>query len=86
MTPNEQVQMMKRCVHEFQLLRAQISIMKPKAEAYDLIATIADLLPKHSQGYSEDIVWMLENKIGEILKMREESEEGPKGTSTRDPL
>jgi len=81
-TPNEQVEMMKRCVYEFKALRRQVEIYKPKAEAYDLLTAIVNLLPKRSEGQSEDIVWMLEKKIDEILKMRREAALVPEEAQT----
>ena len=82
MTPNEQVEMMKRLVYEIRELRNQIAAYKPKAEAYDLLTAIVNLLPKRSEGQSEDIVWMLEKKIDEILKMRREAALVPEEAQT----
>jgi hypothetical protein len=66
MNDKEAIEMMERCMHELQELRGQINALGPKAEAYEVIRSIIGMLPKQSQGYSEDIVWRLKKKIAEL--------------------
>lgn len=75
MTPWEQVVMMKECVAEIKHLRTHIAHLTPKAEAYDMLQKIMHHIPGKSQGYSEDIVYKLENEIESIVKLREEQQE-----------
>ncbi len=66
MDNKEAIQMMERCADEIKTLREQIRVLSPKADAYDTIHEIVGLLPKHSQGYGEDLVWLLKKKIAEL--------------------
>lgn len=68
MNDNEAIQMMERSSSEIKALRARIASLEPKAHAYDSICTILGLLPRPSQGYGEDVAWMLDRRIGEIKK------------------
>jgi hypothetical protein len=67
MTPNETIQIMQRCSEEIKSLRKTISVLAPKAEAYDAICCILGLLPRQSQGMGEDLVWRLEKEIKKEL-------------------
>lgn len=62
----EAIDMMGRCIIEIKNLRAQIDRLRPKAEAYDNIAIVLGLLPKQSQGYGEDLTWVLQKRIAEL--------------------
>jgi hypothetical protein len=75
----EAVQMMYRCLHEVEGLRAVVSRLQPKAEAYDAVVKILGLLPDRAGGVmSEDIVWVLKKRIRELQE--EPAEEGrPRG-------
>jgi hypothetical protein len=64
---NEAIEMMNRCKQEIAGLRAEISRLKPKADAYDNIATILRLLPQPSVGMGEDLVWVLDKRIRELM-------------------
>lgn len=68
MTNAEAMQMMTRCKAEIINLRAQVERLKPKADAYDSLATVLRLLPQPSIGASEDLVWTLENRMRELTK------------------
>lgn len=59
----ETIRMMNRCKHEIVHLRATIDRLKPKAEAYDNLATILRLIPGPSIGMGEDLVWSLDQFI-----------------------
>jgi hypothetical protein len=62
----EAIEMMNRCKQEIAGLRAEISRLKPKADAYDNMATILRLLPQPSVGMGEDLVWVLDKRIREL--------------------
>jgi hypothetical protein len=62
----EAIDMMLRCKHELMSLRAQIDRLKPKADAYDNLAIVLNLLPRQSMGMGEDVVWTLDKRIREL--------------------
>jgi hypothetical protein len=62
----EAIQMMERCKHEIRDLRAVIDRLRPKAEAYDNLASVLRLLPQPSVGMGEDMVWVLDKRIREL--------------------
>lgn len=66
MNGKEAIEMMNRCKQEIVGLRQQIAVLAPKADAYDKMAIVLDLLPKRSQGMGEDVVWTLEKRIREL--------------------
>lgn len=66
MNDKEAIQMMQRCAHDLREARSQINNLAPRAEAYEVIRDIIRMLPKISQGYGEDLVWILEKKIKEL--------------------
>lgn len=66
MTNHEAIQMMQRCIHEVVALRTELDIIRPKAEAYDNIATVLRLLPQRGVTMGEDIVWALRKRIEEL--------------------
>lgn len=62
----EAIEMMNRCKHEIVSLKATIARLQPKADAYDNLAAIVRLFPQPSQGYGEDLVWVLDKRIREL--------------------
>ena len=66
MKDREYVEMMQRCKHEIASLRREIDRLRPKADAYDSVAHILSLLPRQSQGMSEDLMWLLDKRIKEV--------------------
>lgn len=62
----EAIEMMNRCKHEIVGLRATIERLKPKADAYDNLASVLRLLPQPSVGMGEDVVWILDKRIREL--------------------
>ena len=62
----EALEMMSRCKQEILGLRATIERLKPKAEAYDNLAILLNLLPKPSIGMGEDLVWVLDKRMREL--------------------
>lgn len=75
-TNQEAIQMMNRCKSEIVGLKAAIAHLQPKADAYDNLAAIVRLLPQPSQGYGEDLVWVLEKRIRELTPKPPENVEG----------
>ena len=68
MNDNEAIQMMKRASAEIKDLRRQIDRLAPKAHAYDNLSAVLRLLPQPSQGYGEDVAFLLDRRIEEIMK------------------
>ena len=66
MNETEQIEMMARCSREIKDLRAQIAVLKPKADAYDSLAAVIRMFPSPSQAYGEDLAWLLDKRIREI--------------------
>jgi hypothetical protein len=62
----EAVEMMNRCLAEIRSLRAVIEQLRPKADAYDNLAIVLNLLPRPSTGASEDLTWILRKRIEEL--------------------
>lgn len=71
----EFLQMMDRCKSEIKDLRARIAFLEPKAAAYDDLSAVLRLLPRPPQGMSEDLVWRLEKRMGELMKPAENTTE-----------
>lgn len=63
----ELLQVMQRCKAEIQMLRKLISVLEPKADAYDKLSIVLGLLRQPSQGMGEDLIWRLEKRIEELL-------------------
>ncbi|MHA7968993.1 hypothetical protein [Rhizobium sp. CAU 1783] len=70
------LRMMERTRSEIKELRATIDRLAPKAGAYDLIAQILGLLPRQSQGYGEDLVWKLDQKIKDVEVLINQTKDG----------
>ena len=66
MSNKEAIEMMQRCSEEIRQLRRRIETLEPKAAAYDDLSTVLRLLPKPSQGYGEDLVWILQKRMEEL--------------------
>lgn len=62
----EAIEMMNRCAIEIDDLRRTIERLRPKADAYDRMSQVLDLLPRSTQGYSEDLANRLRKRIGEL--------------------
>ena len=73
MSKTEALQMMKRCLDEIQAQRRELDILRPKAEAYDNISTILQLLPQPSRTMKEDLVWALKRRIEQLTAPSEPS-------------
>ena len=66
MHKNEAVEMTERAASEIEDLRRQVDRLLPKADAYDRLCQVLDLLPKPPRGYSEDVARMPRKRIGEL--------------------
>ena len=64
----EFIEMMERCKGEIQRLKRVTDSLRPKADAYDNIATILNLLPSPCSGAEESLEWVLANRIRELSK------------------
>lgn len=71
-TNSEAIEMMNRCKEEIRGLRMTIDLIKPKADAYDNLATVLRLLPQPSYGMGEDFIYTLENRIRELTPVLRE--------------
>lgn len=66
MNYNQAREMLIRCKSEIQLLRKQIDELAPKAEAYDSIRQILQLMPQRGGGMGEDVVWIIDKELKTI--------------------
>tara|TARA_R110000796_G_scaffold68034_5_gene156047 strand:+ start:275 stop:511 length:237 start_codon:yes stop_codon:yes gene_type:complete len=66
MDDKQAIQMMQRSIETIKSLRRANAELAPKAEAWDAIRQVLNLLPQQSQGMEPDLVWMLEKEIAEI--------------------
>lgn len=66
MQDQEALDMMKRCRDEIRQQRAIIDQLTPKAQAWEQLCKVLNLLPQPSQGYGEDLAWRLEKRIDEL--------------------
>lgn len=66
MTDRDTADMIQRCIEEIETQRRRIAELEPRAEAYQSIRAVLDLLPRPSQGYGVDIVWQLRKELAEL--------------------
>lgn len=66
MEAKEALEMMNRCKQEIVSLRATISRLEPKADAYDKLAIVLGLLPRQGVCMGEDLVWTLDKRMREL--------------------
>lgn len=71
----EMIEMLRRCSSEIKDLRRQIAVLGPKAEAYDAMRAVIDLLPKRPMGMSEDLTWRLDKRICELEEIAKQPAE-----------
>ena len=74
MSNAEAILMLERCREEIHRLRVEIDHLRPKADAYDSIATILRLLPRPSQPSREDIMWVISKRITELTRLTHSDE------------
>jgi hypothetical protein len=58
-----------RCKDEIQMLRSQIERLAPKAEAYDTLRQVLDLLPTRSGGYGPDVLWQIDSLLAQVAPL-----------------
>lgn len=83
MSNKEAIDMMLRCRNEIVHLKAVIAQLQPKADAYDNIAMVLHLLPKPSQGYGEDLVWIIDKRVKELTPKEPPPPDDIGGVTTR---
>jgi septum formation topological specificity factor MinE len=66
MNDTDAIQMMQRCAEEIRILRRINADLAPKADAYDTVRTVLNLLPQRRQGHAPDLVWQLDKEIAEL--------------------
>lgn len=66
MKDSEAIEMMIRTREEILSLRRINAELAPKADAYDQLRKVLNLLPQPSVGFSEDLAWRLEKRIEEL--------------------
>lgn len=66
MNDRDAIDMARRCAGEIKMLRRHIAELAPKAEAYDALLSVLNLLPRPSQGHAPDLVWQLERQITDL--------------------
>lgn len=66
MQDQEALDMMKRCRDEIRQQRVIIDQLTPKAQAWDQLCKVLNLLPQPSPSYGEDLVWRLDKRIDEM--------------------
>ncbi len=66
MSNQEAVEMMRAASREIKDLRATIERLTPKADAYDKLSIVLELLPQKSRGYGEDLAYKLDRRIEEL--------------------
>lgn len=75
MHDKEAIQMMERASQEIKSLRRTIDQLAPKADAYDAIRQLQDLMPRRSQGMGEDVAYLLDRRIMELTAKPDTTEE-----------
>lgn len=76
MNDKQVIDMAQRCIEEIEQLRRVNAALAPKAEAYDLLKSVVDLIPcRNNRGEGEDIVWRLKRQIADIKA--QDADSGP---------
>lgn len=73
----EAIEMMARARNEIDTLRRQVEHLTPRADAYDKLAIVLNLLPKRSEGASEDLSWRLGKRMDELKAEMEAAQAKP---------
>ena len=79
MHDKEAIEMMRRCMSEIKILRAEIDRLAPRAKAYDDISILLGLFPRPGISMSEDLAWVLDKRIREIEKAAAETASAKEG-------
>jgi hypothetical protein len=81
-TNEEFLNMARRASEEIKALRAHISFLLPKAQAYDNMALVLGMIPQQRQGMSEDFASVLDHRIKfleNVPRPADEPAEAPAG-------
>lgn len=76
MEDKEALNMMRRCLSDIEQLRAERDRLAPLAEAYAVLRDVVRMVPKPSQGYGEDIAWVLKDRIQKIEDANKDADHG----------
>jgi hypothetical protein len=76
MTSEETIELLNQARNEIRGLRREIERLAPRAEAYDGIIRILDLLPRRSQGASVDVAWLIDRAIDGMMRQEPPSGDG----------
>lgn len=60
-TTVQEISLLHSALHEIRGLRSRLAEVEPKAQAYDVLATIVGLIPRPTQGYGMDVAWQIEH-------------------------
>ncbi len=66
MKDQEAIKMMELASAEIKQLRIVNDRLTPRAEAFDALQAVLNLMPQSSQGYGEYVAWMLDKRIREL--------------------
>lgn len=47
-------------------LRRRLEEAEPKARSYDALLQVLDMMPKSSQGFGEDVAWLLKQELDRV--------------------
>ena len=64
----EMIEMAQRASEEIKSLRRANAVLGPRAEAFDAVQQVLDLMPKRSQGMGEDVAYRLDRRVEELLE------------------
>ena len=59
----ETLHLLHKCRDELRELRQANREMQPRAQAFEVIAQILDMMPRRTGGMAEDVVWHLDRAI-----------------------
>lgn len=66
MKTTEMIDLMSRCRDEIRHLRNIIDRLSPKAEAWDRMGVVLNMIPQRTGGMSEDLAWFLDQHINAL--------------------
>ena len=73
MQDQEALEMMQRCAEEIRSQRRTIDQLAPKAQAWDALCAVLNLLPKPAQGAVPDLAWYLDKRSSMLRDAMEAS-------------
>ena len=66
MDDKETIYLMRRAAEEIRQLRKQREALLAKAEAYDVLYAVVNLIPGRGISMGEDVAWLLDKRIEEL--------------------